>query len=107
MKTPDTEITVDGIPLRTPAELETNIWGNIGVRVVLRSEDQWGYNPIRKEIPDWWLADDLVKEIREHLSPKNRKAPSSRNLEIMIIMGDGEEPHPNTLIRSIRASYNH
>lgn len=85
--------------------LEKEVWAGIGVRIVIRIPlcrkifrkaglfaTQWG--AIKEDRPISYLVETIRKTLAEDLPT-----------DIAVIMGNGEQPHPNTLIRTVIQSY--
>lgn len=82
----------------TIEQFEEAIWEVDGLRVVVRAKanvDIGEYDRVNASNERWsvtqWLESDRLQGLQGH--------------EIIVIGGNGEEPHGKTLLRTVRASY--
>jgi len=82
----------------TVEELEDKVWSMDGIRIVIRdsSRTQVQKYTHRNAAQSTWRITQFLD---------NRIAPLLNGQEIVVVMGDGEQPHGRTLLRSIRESY--
>ena len=79
-------------------ELEDKVWSMDGIRIVVRASSRTqvqDYNHRNAAQATWRITQFLDKRI----------APLLDGQEIVVLMGDGEQPHGKTLLKSIRESY--
>jgi len=82
----------------TVQELEDKVWAQDLIRVVVRAAASiqiGNYTHKNAAQADWRITEFLEK----------RLAPVLKGLQVVVLMGDGEQPHGGTLLNSIRASY--
>ena len=82
----------------TVQELEDKVWAQDLIRVVVRAAASiqiGNYTHKNAAQADWRITEFLEK----------RLAPVLKGLQVVVLMGDGEQPHGGTLLSSIRASY--
>jgi len=83
----------------TVRELETKVWEQDGVRIVVRDRSNAkvkAYNQKRAAQDNW--------RIRQFLD--NRIAPLVKDREVAVVDGDGKIPNGNMKLNAIRQSYN-
>jgi hypothetical protein len=79
-------------------EFEDAIWATEGVRVIVRARsntevEDYSY---KRGAQDSWRVSQLVE---------NRIQPKVGNREVIVLQGDGEQPHGRVILRTLRASY--
>ncbi|MFQ2214321.1 hypothetical protein [Aeromonas dhakensis] len=82
----------------TVEELEEAIWEIEGIRVIIRAPegqvvDDYGYQNAAYQT--WNVKKFLDDRVR----------PCVPGYEVMVIQGNGEEPHNRTLLRNVRPTY--
>ena len=79
-------------------EFEDKVWELEAVRIVVRSPSADGVNDYsyKNKAKEQWRITQLLQ---------NRVAPKIGQCEVIVIGGDGEEPHGATLLRTLRKSY--
>lgn len=80
-------------------EFEKKVWDVEGVRVVLRANPDtevvdYDYKYAANEV--WSIAEFLEKRISKY----------TNEIPVIVIQGDGQEPHGNVILRTIRGKYN-
>ena len=82
----------------TVQELEEKVWAQDGFRVVIRgaANTKIGTYSQKNAAQGNWSINEFVKK---------RLAPILNGIEVVVLMGDGEQPHGGTLLSSIRPSY--
>jgi uncharacterized phage protein gp47/JayE len=80
------------------AEFENAVWAIEGVRIVIRSNsgDEIEDYDYKRAAQDTWRVTQLLD---------NRIYPKTGNREILIVQGDGEQPHGSVILRTLRGSY--
>jgi hypothetical protein len=79
-------------------DLETKVWEIESIRIVVRAginENVGNYN-YRNAAQDTWRVTQLLD---------NRIKPKIGGYEVIVIEGNGEEPHGRTILRTLRNSY--
>ena len=79
-------------------DLEDKVWAQDGIRIVVRTAGDanvGNYTHKNAAQADWRITEYL-----EH-----RLTPLLKGLNVVVLMGDGEQPHGRTLLSSIRESY--
>ncbi|MCD6328425.1 hypothetical protein J7M28_12860 [bacterium] len=82
----------------TVQELEDKVWKLDGIRIVVRasvSTQVGDYSHKNKGQNNWRISEFVQKRLAGLLS----------KLEVVVLMGNGQEAHGNTLLSSIRDSY--
>ncbi len=82
----------------TVQELDDKVWALDGVRMVVRAgatEKVGEYSQKRTTQGNWRITQFLEKRINPLLKGK----------QVIVVEGNGEEPHGRTLANSIRGSY--
>ena len=82
----------------TIQELEDRVWAQDNIRIVVRAAENTrvgDYNYERKAQDNWRITEFTNKRLKNILS----------NLEVVVIMGNGELAHGATLLQSVRSSY--
>ena len=82
----------------TVEQLEAKVWAQDGIRIVIRaalSANVKDYTLKNAAQANWSIAEFLRKRI----------TPLLKGHEVVVLQGDGEEPHGRTLLSSIRAKY--
>jgi hypothetical protein len=87
----------------TVKEFEQEVWKVDRIRLVIRDNcdtevqyNHFQYNHLRLSVNDNNKVSDYLNDTILPLIGKR---------EVIILMGNGEQPHENTLIRSVRNSY--
>jgi hypothetical protein len=83
----------------TVQELEDKVWAQDRIRIVIRaaSTDKVGdYSHKNAAQENWRITQFMEKRI----------TPLLKGKQVIVLEGDGEEPHGRTLLSSIRESYN-
>jgi len=82
----------------TVQEFENKVWAQDRIRVVVRAaaNKQIGNYTHRNAAQANWRITEFINK---------RLAPVLKDLEVVVLMGDGEQPHGGTLLSSIRVSY--
>ncbi len=82
----------------TVEQLEQKVWVQDGVRIVIRAA-------LNTKVKDYtqknaaqanWSATEFLRK---------RITPLLKGLEVVLLQGDGEQPHGRTLLSSIRTKY--
>jgi len=79
-------------------ELEDKVWTQDGIRIVVRAastEEVGQYAHKYAAISNWSVTEFLAKRINPLLGGK----------EVVVLEGNGEQPHGRSLLSSIRQSY--
>lgn len=82
----------------TVQEFEDKVWQQDQVRVVVRAssgQEVSEYEYTNAAQANWSVTKFLQQRIQPHIG----------DLEVIVLEGDGEEPHGRTLLSSIRNSY--
>lgn len=84
--------------MSTIQELEDKIWEVEGIRVVIRGAERtavmvYDYQNAAQET---WSITKLIE---------SRIQPCAPGIEVMVIQGNGEEPHGRTLLKNVRGTY--
>ncbi len=82
----------------TVEKFEEKVWGLEGIRVIVRastSDTVKDYNYRRRAQGTWRITQLLKKRINSKVGKK----------KVVVIEGNGEEPHGRTLLRTLRKSY--
>lgn len=79
-------------------EFEDAVWAIEGVRIVVRSRigsevDDYDY---QRGAQDTWRVSQLLE---------NRIQPRIGTREVVVLQGDGEQPHGRVILRTLRSSY--
>jgi len=79
-------------------EFEDAVWAVERVRIVIRSRansvvDDYDYE---RASQDTWRGNQLLG---------NRIIPKVGNRDVVVLQGDGEQPHGRVILRTLRASY--
>ncbi|WIJ41348.1 hypothetical protein QPK06_20255 [Aeromonas veronii] len=82
----------------TVQELEETIWEIENIRVIIRAAEgqqvgNYGYQNAANQ--NWNVKKFLDDRVR----------PLVPGLEVIVIQGNGEEPHSRTLLRNVRPTY--
>jgi hypothetical protein len=79
-------------------ELEDKVWAQDGVRIVVRAphDAKLGGYKFKNAAQATWSVTKFIN---------TRIVPILKGNEVVVIMGDGEEPHGRTLLSSVRNSY--
>lgn len=80
------------------SEFEDKVWEIDGIRLVLRVPP----NQIVEDY-NWQNAADQGWSVKKYI--ETRITPKVGNADLLIVDGDGEEPHGRTLLRTVRESY--
>jgi hypothetical protein len=79
-------------------DFEAQVWALEGIRIIVRAE--WDFRvepyPYKKASKDGINVTKWVKD---------RVMPYLKDLQVIVIQGNGEQPHGGTLIRNVKASY--
>ena len=80
-------------------EFEEKVWEVEGIRIVVRapSEEEVSDYDYKKSAQDSWRVTQFLK---------NRIQPKLGEREVIILQGDGEQPHGRVILRTIKKSYN-
>jgi hypothetical protein len=84
--------------MMTIQELEDKVWVQDNIRIVVRAavNTQIGdYNYERAAQDNWRVTEFINKRLYNILN----------SLEVVVIMGNGEQAHGANLLRSVRSSY--
>ncbi len=82
----------------TVQELEDKIWAQDNVRIIVRAAGNIkirGYNYERAARDNWRVTEFIDKRLNNILG----------DMEVVVIMGNGEPAHGAMLLRSVRNSY--
>lgn len=82
----------------TVEKLEKKVWAQDGIRIVIRaaSDDKVkSYTQKNAAQASWRITQFLEKRI----------TPLLEGQEVIVLQGNGKEPHGGTLLRVIRATY--
>jgi hypothetical protein len=82
----------------TVQELEDKVWEQDSIRVVVRA-------PAGAQVGDYTYQNAAQANWRITEFLEKRLAPVLGTHEVVVLMGDGEQPHGRTLLSSIRDSY--
>ena len=82
----------------TIQELEYKVWVQDNIRIVVRGalNTKIGDYSQKKSAQGNWSVTEFIKK---------RLEPILNGHEVMVLMGDGEQPHGGTLLSSVRPSY--
>ena len=83
----------------TVQELEDKVWAQDGIRMVIRAASTakvGDYSQKNAAQGNWRITQFIEKRISPLIGSK----------QLVILEGNGEEPHGRTLLSSIRESYN-
>lgn len=82
----------------TVQEFEDAVWRVEGIRVVVRAHRsaQVGDYKYTRGAQETWRVPQLIE---------NRIQPKVGKREIVVMQGDGEQPHGRVILRTVRASY--
>jgi hypothetical protein len=83
----------------TVQELEDKVWVQDGIRIVIRAvstAEVGDYSQKNAAQGSWRITQFIEKRI----------SPLVKDKEVVVLEGNGEEPHGRTLLSSIRESYN-
>jgi hypothetical protein len=85
-------------------DFEARVWIVDGVRLVGRGNPEQGCGFYDY---DGEALGTLCVEawLRERVLPKLAESQHGGPYEVTVLAGDGEQPHPETLLRTVRASY--
>jgi hypothetical protein len=84
--------------MATIQEIEDKIWEVEGIRVVIRGPEKQAadnYNFQNAAQENWSITKLIDSRIR----------PCIPDFEVMVIQGNGEEPHGRTLLKNVRGTY--
>lgn len=82
------------------SEIESKAWTMDGIRIVIRtgeSKDANDYTHKNAAQGSWSVTKYLDSRIR----------PLIGSREVIVLLGNGEQPHGRTLLNSVRESYRH
>ena len=82
----------------TVQELEDKVWALDGIRIVVRAS-------VITKVQDYRHKNAAQASWRITQFIEKRVQPLLKKQEVVVLMGDGEEPHGRTLLSSIRDSY--
>lgn len=84
--------------MATIQEIEDKIWEVEGIRVVIRGPENQAANvyDYQNAAQETWSITKLID---------SRIQPCVPGVEIMVIQGNGEEPHGRTLLKNVRGTY--
>ena len=79
-------------------EFEDAVWATEGVRVVIRSRSDAEVQDYdyQRGAQDTWRVSQLLE---------NRIQPKIGKREVVVLQGDGEQPHGRVILRTLRGSY--
>ena len=79
-------------------EFEEKVWEIEGIRIVVRasSEIEVSDYDYQNAAQDNWRITQLLE---------GRIQPNLEDMEILVLQGDGEQPHGSVILRTIRKSY--
>lgn len=82
----------------TVQELEDKVWALERIRITVRAAagTKVGHYKYKNSAQASWRITELIEK---------RIAPLLKGQEVVVVMGDGAQPHGRTLLRSIRESY--
>ena len=82
----------------TIEEFETKVWSVEDIRVIVRASEKSVVSdyPYQNAAIETWSVTEFIR---------NRIRPFISDHEVLVIAGDGEEPHGRTILRSIRKTY--
>lgn len=89
-----------GRPLVNIRDIENKAWSMDGVRIVIRGDENSeleDYNQQNAAQASWSTKKYLDSRIK----------PLIGDHDVIVLMGDGEQPHGRTLLSSVRDSYNY
>ena len=83
----------------TVQEMEDKVWQQDGVRMVIRAAAATvlskPYAKTNAAQGNWSVTEFIAKRIKPHIG----------TFEVVVLEGNGEEPHGRTLLSSLRKSY--
>jgi len=79
-------------------EFEDKVWEIEGIRIVIRA-------PSEKEVLDYDYQNAAQGNWRIAQLLEGRIQPNLEDMEIIVLQGDGEQPHGRAILRTIRQSY--
>ena len=82
----------------TVQELEDKGWALDGIRIVVRAS-------VNTKVQDYRHKNAAQASWRITQFIEKRVQPLLKKQEVVVLMGDGEEPHGRTLLSSIKDSY--
>lgn len=79
-------------------EFEDAVWAKENIRIVIRSRSNAQVQDYRysNAAQDTWRIGQLLEK---------RITPKIGNREVVVLQGNGEEPHGKVILRTLRASY--
>ncbi|MBW2089981.1 MAG: hypothetical protein JRI37_13565 [Deltaproteobacteria bacterium] len=79
-------------------EFEEKVWEVEGIRIVIRaaSEENVSNYTFKNSAQEGWRVTQLIEK---------RLQPKIGDYEVIIIQGDGEQPHGRVILRSVRRTY--
>lgn len=79
-------------------EFEEKVWEIEGIRIVVRasSEIEVSDYDYQNAAQDNWRITQLLE---------GRIQPNLEDMEVLVLQGDGEQPHGSVILRTIRKSY--
>lgn len=80
------------------SEFEDAVWATEGIRIVVRS-------PEAKTVNDYEYKKAAQETWRVGQWLDNRVRPKLGNREVVVVQGDGEQPHGRVILRTLRGSY--
>ena len=82
------------------SEFEQKVWETESVRIVIRANPEF-----LVEEYEWDNAADKTWRVNEWL--EKRIHPKIHGREVVVLQGDGEQPHGGVILRTLRNSYNY
>jgi hypothetical protein len=79
-------------------EFEDAVWAKEGVRIVIRSRSS-------AEVENYDYQRGAQDTLRVSQLLESRIQPKIGNRELVVLQGDGEQPHGRVILRTLRASY--
>jgi len=81
-------------------DIENKAWTMDGIRIIIRGSEQkklGNYSQKNAAQGNWSITKYLDSRIK----------PLIADCEVLVLLGDGEQPHGRTLLSSVRDSYKH